>query len=308
MIIDSFSRIDGVSVIVPVFNREEFLGECIESILSQDYTGLIEIIISDDGSIDKSLEIAHSYGNRVKVVAKPIGCISQGASGARNRGIAVSKCRYIAFLDSDDYFLPGYLQRMVNELKENEDIGYAYCRCKKESVDSNGIVTISDWTRKKLSRLDQEYHVLSRAFCINTNVIVFRAEVFNAVGVFNTELTNGEDTDLWLRVSEIYKGIFVDIFGSVYRVNHGNSQLTSANVARMKECSAEIYTAAFSRAYASINCDPLRMLLIVRALLYGTYAMSGGRIGSIYRHSAVTLKLLVLFPVATVKFIKLHFA
>ena len=80
----------GISIIIPVYNRETFLEEAIRSVLEQKYDGSLEIIVSDDGSTDRSLEIAHSFGSQVCVVLKDDKCKSQGVSGARNRGIAAA--------------------------------------------------------------------------------------------------------------------------------------------------------------------------------------------------------------------------
>ena len=296
----------GISVIVPVYNREKLLGSCIESVLSQDYNGTLEIIISDDGSTDKSLEIARSYGDKIRIIEKPQDCKDQGASGARNRGIAAARYSYIGFLDSDDYYLPGHIKCAVDVLDNNENIGYVFCRSKQEILSESGEKQIIDWTRTKLSRLDMEYHVLSRSYCINTNTIVFRSNVFETVGVFNTSLSNGNDTEMWIRVAERFKGTFIDYFGSVYRIGHGGDQIVLANSERKKNCADRIHTEAFARNYIDQNCDKLRLLMIVRALLYGKIRIRNGKIGILYNHIIVMIKLFSLFPATTIKFIKLH--
>jgi glycosyltransferase involved in cell wall biosynthesis len=73
----------------------------------------LEIIVSDDGSTDNGVDIARSFGSPVKVLLKPGNCPDQGVSGARNRGIEAATQSYIAFLDSDDYYLPGHLNKMA---------------------------------------------------------------------------------------------------------------------------------------------------------------------------------------------------
>ena len=294
----------GISIIVPVYNREKFLGSCIESVLSQDYDGNLEIIISDDGSKDKSLAIAQSYGEKIRIIEKPQDCKDQGASGARNRGIAAAIYSYIGFLDSDDYYLPGHIKRMVDALDSNEEIDYFFCRSKKEIVLENGEKLLIDWTRKKLSRLDKEYHVLSRSYCIHTNTIVLRNNVFKTVGLFNTTLSNGEDTEMWLRIAEHFKGQFIDYFGSAYKIGHEEIQLTSVDLEFKNNCSDRIYAAAFSRNYVDKNCDELRLLLIVRNLLYGKIRIRHTKIGILYNHMIVTIKLFFIFPITTIKFLK----
>lgn len=296
----------GISIIVPVYNREKFLGSCIESVLSQDYDGNLEIIISDDGSKDKSIEIARFYGDKIRIVEKPQDCKDQGASGARNRGIAVARYSYIGFLDSDDYYLPGYIKRMSDALDNNKEIDYVFCRSKKEILSENGEKQIIDWTRSRLSCLDKKYHVLSRSYCIHTNAILFRSNVFEEVGMFNTSLSNGNDTEMWLRVGECFKGSFIDYFGSVYRIGHGGDQIVLAASDRKKNCADRIYTEAFARNYIDKKCDKLRLLLIVRALLYGKMSIRNGKIGILYNHIIVMIKLFSLSPVTTLKFLRFH--
>jgi glycosyltransferase involved in cell wall biosynthesis len=90
-----------VSVIIPTYNRGWILKEAVDSVLSQDFYNF-ELIVVDDGSEDNSPDIIASYGDRIKVIRQK----NKGVSSARNRGIASSSGRYIAFLDSDDLWLP----------------------------------------------------------------------------------------------------------------------------------------------------------------------------------------------------------
>lgn len=99
-----------ISVIVPVYNVEEYLEECIESLIKQSYEQC-EIILVDDGSTDKSGRICDSYANRdarIKVIHKENG----GLSSARNAGLDIMQGEYIAFVDSDDFVHVDYLKDM----------------------------------------------------------------------------------------------------------------------------------------------------------------------------------------------------
>lgn len=93
------------SIVMPVFNRKQYLREAIDSVLSQTFTDY-EVVAVDDGSTDGSLEILNSYGSRIKVVQQP----NQGPEVARNTGVAHAQGEYIAFLDSDDIFFPFTLE------------------------------------------------------------------------------------------------------------------------------------------------------------------------------------------------------
>lgn len=105
-----------ISIIVPVYNVENFISTCIESILNQDYFN-IELILVNDGSTDASGEICDYYSKkdkRVKVYHKENG----GQSSARNLGIKMSTGDYIAFLDSDDFWIENKLNSMVKILEK----------------------------------------------------------------------------------------------------------------------------------------------------------------------------------------------
>ena len=93
------------SVVMPVYNREKYLRQAIDSVLSQTFTDY-EIIAVDDGSFDGSPEILKGYGDRIKTVRQ----LNQGPEVARNTGAAIAQGEYIAFLDSDDILFPRHLE------------------------------------------------------------------------------------------------------------------------------------------------------------------------------------------------------
>lgn len=101
-----------VSVIVPVYNVEPYLRECLDSIITQSYTDL-QIIIIDDGSTDGSAAICDAYAakdTRIQVIHQE----NRGLSAARNRGIELASGRYLTFVDSDDYLLPDFVETLLN--------------------------------------------------------------------------------------------------------------------------------------------------------------------------------------------------
>ena len=105
-----------ISVIVPVYNVEKYLDECVNSILDQTYSN-IEILLIDDGSTDNSPNICDFYekqDNRVRVIHQQNG----GLSLARNIGIEKSQGDFIVFVDSDDYISTDMLEVMINEMKK----------------------------------------------------------------------------------------------------------------------------------------------------------------------------------------------
>ena len=110
-----------ISIIVPVYNGEQYLSECLDSVKNQSFSDW-ELIISDDGSDDRTADIADRYAESDKRI-QVIRLNRVGVSAARNSGIELSKGNYIAFVDSDDLLAPEYLSRMLSLAKsENADI------------------------------------------------------------------------------------------------------------------------------------------------------------------------------------------
>lgn len=107
-----------VSVVVPVYQVAEYVGECLDSILSQKYKN-VEIIVVDDGSTDGSGKICDEYAEKhhnIRVIHQQ----NAGLSAARNKGLAAAKGEFVCFIDSDDYIQPGYLAKMIQKMIDDE--------------------------------------------------------------------------------------------------------------------------------------------------------------------------------------------
>jgi glycosyltransferase involved in cell wall biosynthesis len=107
-----------LSIVIPVYNSEKFLTHCVDSVLAQSYSAF-ECILVDDGSTDSSPAICDEYAakdNRVKVIHRN----NSGVSSARNEGIRAAAGKYLAFVDSDDYILPGMYGTMVNMIETQQ--------------------------------------------------------------------------------------------------------------------------------------------------------------------------------------------
>ncbi len=140
---------DLISVIVPVYNVERYLIQCIDSIIKQTYSNL-QIILVNDGSTDNSSKICDMYAkkdNRITVIHKSNG----GLSDARNVGLDEAKGKYIVFIDSDDYIKEQYIELLYNAIKENNTL-IAQCGIKK--VNNN---------RKELQTLGYEKNTIITA-------------------------------------------------------------------------------------------------------------------------------------------------
>ena len=123
-----------ISVIVPVYNAEDYLGRCLDSIIEQTYTNL-EIILVDDGSTDRSGAICDEYrdrDDRIHVIHKENG----GASSARNRALDISTGTYISFVDNDDWINVDHLEIMMKEIGDSD-----VCVCGIHSITDGQVIT-----------------------------------------------------------------------------------------------------------------------------------------------------------------------
>lgn len=118
-----------ISVIIPVFNVEKYLDQCLTSVLSQTYTNL-EIILVDDGSLDHSPELCDRYAildTRIKIIHKKNG----GQSSARNTGLNIATGEYISFVDSDDIIAPDMIEKLYTAFDGTENIFAVKCKMKR---------------------------------------------------------------------------------------------------------------------------------------------------------------------------------
>ena len=206
-----------VSVIIPTYNRGWVVQEAIDSVLDQDFSDY-ELIVVDDGSNDNTREILGAYGKAITVLQQS----NRGVSAARNRGIAEAAGRLIAFLDSDDLWLPRKLTTQVKFFEENAD---AVINQTQEIWVRNGLRVNPKKRHHKFSGMIFER---SLALClVSPSAVMIKKSLFDAVGVFDEQLPACEDYDLWLRVSCRYPVHLMDTPLIIKRGGH-DDQLSKA--------------------------------------------------------------------------------
>jgi len=206
-----------VSVIIPTYNRGWIVQEAIDSVLDQDFSDY-ELIVVDDGSNDNTREILGAYGKGITVLQQS----NRGVSAARNRGIAEAAGRLIAFLDSDDLWLPRKLTTQVKFFEENAD---AVINQTQEIWIRNGVRVNPKERHHKFSGMIFER---SLALClVSPSAVMIKKSLFDAVGVFDEQLSACEDYDLWLRVSCRYPVHLIDFPFIIKRGGH-DDQLSKA--------------------------------------------------------------------------------
>lgn len=188
-----------LSIVIPCYNSELYIENCINSILTQDYSNF-EVLIIDDGSKDKTSAFVKRIIDKNK--NKSLRYYFQdnnGQSSARNLGILHSKGNYIAFLDSDDYMTPNSLQVRMDMVKSKPSIDILHSDAFL-NIDGN----ILKQTYKELygAKIETKIikNLLKQNFLINSTVIV-KKEVLLEVGMYDPLIFSAEDYDLWIRIA-----------------------------------------------------------------------------------------------------------
>ncbi|MBX2998554.1 MAG: glycosyltransferase [Caldilineaceae bacterium] len=180
-----------ISVIIPAYNQDAYLGQAIESVLAQEFQEF-EVIVVDDGSTDGTKEVAARYGDsRIRYIYQQ----NKGLSGARNRGIVSAVAPYLLFLDADDYLLPNALSLHCETVRDQPDMAL-----------SVGGWVLTDEKRNRISgdhfppdSVDFVDLLKKNPFPVHS-VLVAR-QWLDRAGLFDETLRACEDWDLWLRIA-----------------------------------------------------------------------------------------------------------
>jgi glycosyltransferase involved in cell wall biosynthesis len=182
-----------VSVIIPTFNRAAFVREAIASVLAQDYAHL-EVIVVDDGSQDDTSGMVRACGPQVTYMPQP----HSGVSAARNRGVAAAHGELIAFLDSDDLWLPQKVAAQVALFGQQPQVQACY--------------TDEIWIRRGVRVNPRQIHAKHAGWIflpslprciISPSSIMLRRVLWERLGGFDEALPACEDYDLWLRMTAL---------------------------------------------------------------------------------------------------------
>ena len=179
-----------ISVIIPTFNRRVLVLEAVASVLAQRDAEM-EIIVVDDGSTDDTAAALDGFGSRLIRLSRP----RAGVSAARNRGIEKSRGEWLAFLDSDDLWLPEKLSAQMDFFARNPESKI----CQTEEL----------WLRNGRRLNPRNYHQKPEGRCfplllerclVSPSAVMIHRDVFDEVGLFDESLPACEDYDLWLRI------------------------------------------------------------------------------------------------------------
>ncbi|AFZ58640.1 glycosyltransferase family 2 protein [Anabaena cylindrica FACHB-243] len=227
-----------ISVIIPVYNSEKTVAETLESVLAQTY-GNLEIIIVDDGATDKSIEICRQFKDkRIKIIHQQ----NRGLAGARNTGIRHAKGEFLAFVDSDDLWLPEKLEKHLQHLQRSPQVGVSFSRSLFIDDQSK---PLGIYQMPKLKNITPEY-LFCRNPISNGSSVVIRRDVLTAIKFeanvhgevedfyFDDRFRQSEDIECWLRIAlqTTWKIEGIPEALTLYRLNSGG---LSANLFKQYE-------------------------------------------------------------------------
>ena len=207
-----------ISVIIPTFNRKKTLERAIHSVINQSLSPF-EILIIDDGSNDGTKEWVKESFQDIKYIYQN----NQGVSSARNKGIKHAYGDWVAFLDSDDEWLPNKLYEQVKAIGSNPEIKFFHTN---EIWIRNGVRVNQMKKHKKYGG-----YIFEKCLDIckvSPSSVLIKKEIFDDVGAFDNSLRVCEDYDLWLRITSKYPVVFLDI-PLIYKYGGHAGQLSKVN-------------------------------------------------------------------------------
>lgn len=203
-----------ISVIVPTYNYAHFIGDCLDSIFAQTYKDF-EVIVIDDGSTDDTARVLEKYKGEIRYIYQE----NKGLPAARNTGIQAAQGEYLAFLDSDDLWLPEKLDEQIRFLRNDTDMGIIFSDA--SAFNEKGMIRKSILKEENICTGFCFQRLFMGNYLVMPTVMI-RKRCLVESGLFDESLTAVEDYDLWLRISLFYKIGFVDKVLAMYRVHPSN--------------------------------------------------------------------------------------
>lgn len=215
-----------LSIIIPVYNVEKYIKQCLDSIIFQNVNkDYYEVIIVNDGTQDSSMNIVSNYTNKCNMSI--LDQANQGLSMARNNGLNVSKGRYVWFVDSDDWLLPNSIETVLDEINNSDsDVISSPLLCYREKdsyqyaefVPKDKILTGKDYLWKGYSKGASQRFIIKKQF-LDINKVTFYPGILHEDGLFGNQMLYLAES-----VTILQKPVYT------YRIRHNNSIMSSIKI------------------------------------------------------------------------------
>jgi len=198
------------SIIIPLYNKAAYIEKALQSVFNQTFKEF-ELIVVDDGSTDDSLQIVQQINKSTNQQINIITQSNSGVSTARNNGVKTAKYNYIAFLDADDWWEPGFLEEMAKLINSFPEAGiygsnYFYVKNNRKRIINVGVDT--DFQSGYINYFG--VYAKTLAMPLWTGAVILQKDVFNEMQGFKPHLKLGEDFDLWIRIALKYPVVFLN--------------------------------------------------------------------------------------------------
>ncbi len=248
-----------ISIIMPAYNAEKFIGSALDSIISQSYQNF-EIIIIDDGSLDKTTKIAQDYIDKFTNITL-LKQENAGSSAARNLGLKEAKGDYILFFDSDDLLRVNHLQILLgNLLKHRTDL--IFCDTLRFIENDKSIdllpFKLLEGAEKKYSAHEM-FSILYKNNISTIHAMLFKKEVFDKIGYFDTNLKRLQDWDFWIRAAKAgFSFYYLKQNIALYRITPREHERQNEISILIREYEREIFIKHYSSQHVSTKEFNLR--------------------------------------------------
>lgn len=218
-----------LTIIIPMFNSEDYIEETISSVISQEVSD-IEVIVVDDGSTDNGPELVEDLASKYDGIRLIKNKRKKGVSGARNTGILDAKSEFITFLDSDDILLPNTLDKRIKHIKTYPQVNvfcWDYGKFKHLNDLFVGEIFEKNSVRDELAsfeHVDNTFVIndpvslfLENTCIIWTGAVILKKDHVDKIGLFNEEMSRCEDTEYWFRACLGQTLLFIAELSTGYR-------------------------------------------------------------------------------------------
>ena len=206
-----------ISIVTASYNRDKYLEDTINSVLMQDYPN-IEYIVVDGGSTDKTIDILKIYEGRLKWISEK----DTGTEDAINKGLRIAKGEIFGWLNTDDTLLPGAVKKVADFFIEHPEVKMVYGKGYFTDLSGNiiGFYPTEPFNIKRLA--------ISNFICHPATFI--KREAFNEVGGYSLKLRHSTDHDLWIKIAQRYKVVYLPEFIATFRIHEESKSISEKNI------------------------------------------------------------------------------